>query len=211
MKEFNVNIREEMTFYGVENTPLQHLLSIITGNLDSGISGNLAGIGIRRLAEMSEYEIMDFGISKKAAQRIVASFGLIGHYLKTKDEEQFVVRSPEDCSKLFDDIKWKQQEHFVVAYLDTKNKVISKKTLFIGTLNASIVHPRDVFREAVRLNAASFVCSHNHPSSDTRPSREDIEVTKRLADAGKMVGIELLDHIIIGSSGYVSLKEKGYV
>jgi DNA repair protein RadC len=103
------------------------------------------------------------------------------------------------------------QEHFVCLYLNTKNQVIHRQTIFIGSLNASIVHPREVFREAVRRAAASVICAHNHPSGDASPSREDIEVTKRLVECGKMIGIELLDHLIIGDNKYVSLKEKGYV
>lgn len=86
-----------------------------------------------------------------------------------------------------------------------------KKTVFIGSLNASIVHPREVYKEAIKRSAASIICIHNHPSGDPTPSREDIEVTRRLAECGRLVGIELLDHLIIGDKTYVSLKEKGYV
>ncbi len=86
-----------------------------------------------------------------------------------------------------------------------------KKTVFIGSLNASIVHPREVYKEAIKRSAASIICIHNHPSGDPTPSREDIEVTRRLVECGRLVGIELLDHLIIGDKTYVSLKEKGYV
>lgn len=95
--------------------------------------------------------------------------------------------------------------------MDTKNTVIHRQTIFIGSLNASIVHPREVFREAVRRSAASIICAHNHPSGNPSPSQEDIQVTKRLCEAGKLVGIEILDHLVIGDRKYVSLKEKGYV
>ena len=127
-------------------------------------------------------------------------------------EERYVIRSPEDGAKyLMNEMRFLTQEHFVCLYLNTKNQVIHKQTIFIGSLNASIVHPREVFKEAVRRSAASVICLHNHPSGDPTPSREDIEVTKRLAESGKIVGIELLDHLIIGENKYVSLKEKGYV
>jgi DNA repair protein RadC len=86
-----------------------------------------------------------------------------------------------------------------------------KQTVFIGSLNASIVHPREVFKEALRRSAASLICVHNHPSGDPTPSREDIEVTRRLVECGQMLGIEVLDHLIIGEKKYVSLKEKGYL
>lgn len=92
-----------------------------------------------------------------------------------------------------------------------KNQVLHKQTIFIGSLNASIVHPREVFKEAFRRSAASIICIHNHPSGDPTPSREDIEVTKRLAESGKIIGIDVLDHLIIGENKFVSLKEKGYL
>lgn len=89
--------------------------------------------------------------------------------------------------------------------------MIHQQTIFIGSLNASIVHPREVFKEAFRRSAASIICIHNHPSGDPGPSREDIEVTKRLVECGKIIGIEILDHLIIGDKKFVSLKEKGYL
>nr|WP_276532468.1 DNA repair protein RadC [Cytobacillus horneckiae] len=100
---------------------------------------------------------------------------------------------------------------YVCLYLNTKNQILSKQTIFIGSLNASIVHPREVYKEAFRQSAASIICLHNHPSGDPAPSREDIDVTKRLAECGKIIGIEILDHIIIGEKKFVSLKEKGYI
>ncbi|NRG43159.1 DNA repair protein RadC [Bacillus sp. CRN 9] len=100
---------------------------------------------------------------------------------------------------------------YACLYLNTKNQILSKQTIFIGSLNASIVHPREVYKEAFRQSAASIICLHNHPSGDPAPSREDIDVTKRLAECGKIIGIEILDHIIIGEKKFVSLKEKGYI
>jgi DNA repair protein RadC len=108
-------------------------------------------------------------------------------------------------------MRFLSQEHFVCLYLNTKNQVLHKQTIFIGSLNASIVHPREVFREALKRSAASIICLHNHPSGDPAPSREDIEVTKRLVECGKMIGIDVLDHLIIGENKFVSLKEKGYL
>ena len=102
-------------------------------------------------------------------------------------------------------------ENFICLYLNTKNQVIHRQTIFIGSLNTSIVHPREVFKEAFRRAAASIICLHNHPSGDPTPSREDIEVTKRLVECGRIIGIEVLDHIIIGDHKFVSLKEKGHI
>jgi DNA repair protein RadC len=112
---------------------------------------------------------------------------------------------------VMNDMRFLSQEHFVCLYLNTKNQVLHKQTIFIGSLNASIVHPREVFREALKRSAASIICLHNHPSGDPAPSREDIEVTKRLVECGKMIGIDVLDHVIIGENKFVSLKEKGYL
>lgn len=95
--------------------------------------------------------------------------------------------------------------------MNVKNQVLHRQTIFIGSLNASIVHPREIFREAVKRSAASIICAHNHPSGNPSPSPEDIEVTKRLQEAGKIMGIELLDHVIIGDHQFISLKEKGYM
>lgn len=132
------------------------------------------------------------------------------HTLQTK--ERYVIRSPEDVSSLvMEDMRFLKQEHFVCLYLNTKNQVIFRHTVFIGSLNASIVHPREVFKEALRRSSASIICLHNHPSGDPSPSREDIDVTKRLYEAGRVLGIELLDHIIIGDRTFISLKEQGHV
>lgn len=103
----------------------------------------------------------------------------------------------------------KTQEHFVVLSLNTKNVVIGVHTLHIGTVNASIVHPRDVFQRAILNNATSIIICHNHPSGDLTPSQEDIAVTKRIQASGDLLGIEMLDHIIIGD-GFLSLKEGGH-
>jgi DNA repair protein RadC len=123
------------------------------------------------------------------------------------------IRCPETC---FDtimgvmDLERETQEIFGILILNTKNKVIGVEVVHKGSLNSSLVHPRDVFLRAVTANAASIVCFHNHPSGNPEPSREDIEVTKRLKEAGQILGIEVLDHIITGEDGrFYSLKEKG--
>jgi DNA repair protein RadC len=129
---------------------------------------------------------------------------------------EWIVRSPEDCyqaAKILLSLHDCANEHFCIFSLSTKNKIIGVHTLFQGSLNASIVHPREVFQAALLNNAASIVCFHNHPSTDPTPSSEDISVTKRLLEAGKILGIDVLDHLIIGDEfgNYVSLKEKGYL
>ncbi|WP_227521914.1 RadC family protein [Bacillus solitudinis] len=152
------------------------------------------------------------GIGEAKAVELCAAMELGRRIHSMKTEERFVIRSPEDVSTfVMDDMRFLTQEHFVCLYLNTKNQVIHRHTVFIGSLNASIVHPREVFKEAFRRSAASFICLHNHPSGDPSPSREDIEVTKRLYESGKVLGVELLDHVIIGDRKFISLKEQGYV
>ena len=100
------------------------------------------------------------------------------------------------------------EEHFCILCLNTKNKIVGVHTISIGSLNASIVHPREVFKAAMLNNASGIICLHNHPSGDPEPSREDIESTRRLVKAGEIMGIKVLDHVIIGEQSYSSMKEK---
>lgn len=169
--------------------------------------------GLRLLKDATLEELTQIkGIGMAKAIHVLAAVEVGRRIASHTLDERYVIRSPEDGAKyLMNEMRFLTQEHFVCLYLNTKNQVIHKQTIFIGSLNASIVHPREVFKEAVRRSAASVICLHNHPSGDPTPSREDIEVTKRLAESGKIVGIELLDHLIIGENKYVSLKEKGYV
>jgi DNA repair protein RadC len=110
-----------------------------------------------------------------------------------------------------EDLRYLQKEHFVCLFLNTKNHVIGQETLSMGSLNASIVHPREVFRAAIKRSIASIICVHNHPSGDPTPSPEDIQMTARIVEAGQIIGIVVLDHIILGDQNFVSLKEKGFM
>lgn len=122
------------------------------------------------------------------------------------------ITSPEDAYRIMKDfIGSLDREVFVVACLNNKNEITNISIVHMGSLNQSLVHPREVFKTAILSNSASIICGHNHPSGDPTPSREDIEVTKRLEEAGQILGIDVLDHIIVGDERYVSLKEKGYI
>lgn len=168
---------------------------------------------IQQLKDASMEELTAInGIGQAKAVQLMAAVEL-GRRLSSKQTDaKFTIRSPKDAaSYLMDDMTSLKQEHFVVLFLNIKNQVLHRQTIFVGSLNASIVHPREIFREAVRRSAASIVCAHNHPSGNPAPSPEDIAVTKRLMEAGSIVGIELLDHIIIGDHQFISLNEKGYM
>lgn len=125
------------------------------------------------------------------------------------------IKSPDDAFESIKEttgIHEKPNEHFGFLSLSTKNEVIGVHVVFAGSLNASIVHPRDVYQRAILNNAAAIIVFHNHPSTNPKPSNEDITVTKRLIEAGKMIGVQLLDHIIVGDeTRFISLKDKGYL
>jgi DNA repair protein RadC len=169
--------------------------------------------GLRLLKDATLEEMTEIkGIGQAKAIQILAAVEIGRRITNLNYTDRYVIRSPEDgANYVMNDMRFLSQEHFVCLYLNTKNQVIHKQTIFIGSLNASIVHPREVFREALKRSAASIICLHNHPSGDPSPSREDIEVTKRLVECGKMIGIDVLDHLIIGENKFVSLKEKGYL
>ena len=212
--------RERLITDGPESLSNHELLAILlrTGTKDESVlqlSNRLINKfdGLRLLKDASIEEITSIkGIGIAKAVQIMASAELGRRIGRLQYEDRYVIRSPEDAAKyVMDDMRFLAQEHFVCLYLNTKNQILQRQTIFIGSLNASIVHPREIFKEAFRRSAASIICLHNHPSGDPTPSREDIEVTKRLAECGKIIGIEVLDHLIIGEQKFVSLKEKGYV
>ena len=121
-----------------------------------------------------------------------------------------LLTSPEQVEAYMADLKGAQQECFVVIAMNTKNKVIEKHLISLGTLNSSLVHPRECFRALIQSNAAAWICCHNHPSGDPAPSAEDIKITRQLVSAGEVMGIKLLDHVVIGESA-LSLREAGLV
>lgn len=122
------------------------------------------------------------------------------------------VKSPDDAYKLLRQFLIDvDREYFLVVCLDTKNQPTAINVCHVGSLNASIVHPREVLKPAILSNSASIIVAHNHPSNDPTPSREDIEVTKRLVEAGKIIGIDVLDHLIVCADKFISLKEKGHI
>ena len=212
--------RERLVKEGAETLSNQELLAIIlrTGTKQESVLQLSSRIiqyfeGLRLLKDASIEELTSLnGVGPAKAVQLIAAMELGRRVSRLQLEERYTIRSPEDgANYVMEDMRFLSQEHFVCLYLNTKNQVLHRQTVFVGSLNASIVHPREVFREAFRRSAASLICFHNHPSGDPTPSREDIEVTKRLAECGKMLGIDMLDHIIIGDQKFISLKEKGYV
>ena len=212
--------RERLLIEGVSSLSNTELLAVLlrTGTKEESVLALAGRIlhhfdGLRMLKDATVEELTNInGIGIAKAAQLIAAFELGRRMVRIEYKERYSIRSPEDCANyMMEEMRFLQQEHFVCLYLNTKNQVMHRQTVFIGSLNASIVHPREIFREAFRRSAASIICLHNHPSGDPAPSREDIEVTKRLAECGKIMGVDLLDHIIIGEHRFVSLKEKGYI
>lgn len=162
------------------------------------------------LLEASELELTCIkGVGPAKARQIVSTLKL-ARALNTPRETPTVIRSPKD---VFDIMRFTvghlMHEEFWILPLNTKNHVICKERISVGSLNAAIVHPREVYRSLIQRAAASYIAVHNHPSSDCTSSPEDVQLTKRLAEAGEILGIELLDHVIVSIDSYCSLKERG--
>lgn len=211
--------RERMIRDGADSLSNTELLAIVlrTGTAEESVMSLACRIlnhvgELRGLKSITYDELVSIrGIGPAKALQIAAGLELGKRIATSCVPNRPIVRSPQDVANLMmEDLRYHTQEHFVCLYLNTKNQVLGKETVFIGSLNSSIVHPREVYKEAIRRSSASVICLHNHPSGDPAPSREDIEVTRRLLEAGKIVGIDLLDHVIIGDGRFYSLKEKGH-
>jgi DNA repair protein RadC len=212
--------RERMISLGAEHLSNVELVALLlrTGSAGESVITLAQRVlsytgGLKGLAKISLQELVDLkGIGMAKAVQLLAGVELGRRICRSLPDERPVIRNPEDAAYLvMDELRYLQQEHFVCLFLNTKNQVIHKKCVFIGSLNSSVVHPREVFKEAIRHSAASIICVHNHPSGDPTPSREDIEVTERLVQAGYLIGIEVLDHLIIGDQTYFSMREKGII
>jgi DNA repair protein RadC len=148
-------------------------------------------------------------IGSLKARQLLSSFELARRAFQKGLGIQPAISSPADTLPFLTAIKDQQKEHFVCLYLNARNQLISQEVISIGSLSASIVHPREVFAVAISQSCASVLLAHNHPSADVSPSEEDIELTRRLVKAGEILGIEVIDHIIVGRDDFLSMKEKG--
>lgn len=213
--------RERLSKLGSEALSSQEILALILGRGIKGESvivtaqkllskfGNLKNLASASVEELTQ--IRGIGLAKAA--QIKASFELSKRLENSSSETtKITVKSPEDVIKTArSHLKGKKKEHFLVLCLDTRNHLIKTNTISIGSLDCSIVHPREVFKDAISSSAASVIFIHNHPSGDPTPSEDDIKMTKRLIEAGEIIGIEVLDHIIICDSDHVSMKAKNLV
>ena len=164
---------------------------------------------LSQIAEASIIELKQVpGVGPATAEILQTAFELSRRRADTASKDRPSIRNPMDVYILLRlEYQGQTQEMTKVVLLDTRNRVLKVETVFIGTLNFSILHPREIFQAALRQNAASIILTHNHPSGCTDPSPEDIEATKQIAKVGKLIDISLLDHVIVGDEGYISLKE----
>ena len=211
--------RERLQKFGVEALSAQEILALILGR---GIAGESVMVtaqrllsqfgGLKGLASASAEELSGVkGIGLAKASQIKAAFELASR-LESYSEggESPLVKTPDDVVSLVRGrLKGKKKEYFLALLLDTRNRLIRVAEISVGSLDGSIVHPREVFKEAVSASAASVIFVHNHPSGDPEASEDDTGLTKRLAEAGEIMGIDVLDHIIIGDKKYLSLKREG--
>ena len=204
--------REKMEQKGAKALSNLELLAVLLG---SGIKGkgvfevakdilnltkdNFDSINVETLKNIE-------GVGLAKACQIMAAIEFAKRFLI---KEGIKIKNTEDVVNLTRELKDKKQEYFLSLTLDGASNLIQKRTVFIGTLNQSIVHPREIFADAISDRAAGIIFVHNHPSADISPSKEDIAITRRLIETGKLVGIEIIDHVIIGKDGHFSFQAEG--
>ena len=211
--------RERLRAYGAKHLSNTELIAIL---LRTGLQGEnvlslasrvlsqldgLSGLGRSTFAELCGLR----GLSEAKACQLLAGLELGRRSVSLSPEERVTINSPQDVANLMmGEMAALDQEHLRVVMLNTKNEVLSTQEIYVGNVNSSVVRPAEVIRPAVRDNAPSIIVVHNHPSGDPTPSREDVSITQELVAAGRLLGVEVLDHVVIGSGNrYFSLNEKG--
>ncbi|OIP74978.1 MAG: hypothetical protein AUK06_02565 [Parcubacteria group bacterium CG2_30_36_18] len=206
--------REKLISKGPQNLKDEELLAILLG---TGVEGkNVIEVAKQILNKYSKKRLLKLtyndlskikGIGPAKACTILAAAELVKRALKIGEETLPVIRSTKDVIAQVGYLRNKLREHLVATYLNARNEMLFRKHIFIGTLDANIAHPREIFSEALRQNAAAIILVHNHPSGDPEPSKADLEITKRILEAGKIMGIDVLDHVIITKNKVFSFKE----
>jgi DNA repair protein RadC len=211
--------RERLLRYGAQVLRNDELLAILLQAGTRSVSVHelanrvLSAVGgLYGLLDSAVEELMSIpGIGAAKALQIAAAVELGRRIVRRPSEDKLRIRNADDAAEyVMDRMRHLKKEHFVTLHLDTKHCVIGEELISVGSLDASIVHPREIFKPAVKRSASAILCIHNHPSGDPEPSPEDIAVTRRLCEAGRLLGIDVLDHIVVGDGRYVSLRAEGY-
>ena len=208
--------REKLEKYGPERLSDSELLAIL---LRTGIEGvNVVELSSKILKKFSGdglpkttvKELKNtFGLGAAKACEIVACFELGRRLLQNK--QSILILEPKVVWEELKDLRDHKKEHFIVFYLDSRSQEIKREIVSVGSLNANLIHPREVFEPAVRNLAAQIIIAHNHPSGNTEPSKEDLGITQKLVESGKILGIEILDHIIVAKNSFLSFKEENLI
>jgi DNA repair protein RadC len=214
--------RERLIKYGEENLSDSQLLAIILGT-GSGVNRlNALDLGRSLLDHYGDFRSLDSvsvselcamkGVGPAKAAQVKAALEIGKRLLRQKTKPREQITSAEDVVDYYRPyLRDLKKEVFKMMLLDSRNKMIREKTVSEGSLNASVVHPREVIKEIIRESASSVVFIHNHPSGEPKPTRYDVEITKRLVKACNLVGVRVIDHIIIGDDRYVSFSEEGFL
>jgi DNA repair protein RadC len=204
---------------GLQSVPIHDLLAIMLSREETDVEQNEAAALdlVKRhpgtqILDIGQHELQNKGgLEPFEGLRILAAIELGRRVAGNKANLVTKINGVEDAFELFAWIGNEDQEHFCAAFLNSKGEVLSTRVIHIGTLNMSVVGAREVFREAVRENAASVIVAHNHPSGDPTPSPEDIAITRKLIEVGELLDVKVLDHVIIGSKGNISLMREGQI
>lgn len=202
--------REKLEKYGTNRLTDAELLAILLGSGIKGLNVLQLAKRILKLIEKIGTEkitletlLKEKGVGETKASQIIAVLALSK---RLQDKTKSEILSPKDVWNLCSDLRDSKKEHLIAFYFDTQNTLIERQIVSVGTLTASLIHPREVFEPAVALHAAGIIVAHNHPSGNLEPSRDDVEATKKLIQAGTILGVPVLDHVIVDRRNYVSMK-----
>lgn len=207
-------LREQTMKNGVGGSKTIGLLTtVIGGQIPDETTNKLDCMKLKEMSQMTVEELcLVPGISRQKALKLAAVFEIARRLAAEIPAPAPLVKCPADVAGLLmEEMRYLDREHLKLLILNSKDRVISAETVAVGTLSANQIHPREIFRSAVKKSAASIILVHNHPSGDPTPSPEDIDETEKIIEAGNIIGIEVLDHIIIGDGQYISLGSEGLI
>jgi DNA repair protein RadC len=210
--------REKLIAKGASNLKEKELMAILlrTGNKKMNVielaEQVLKKFSTKQLANLNYEQLITIqGIESSKACTFLAAMELAKRALDLQDNQLPTIFTPTDVILHVHEVRSKKKEHFIALFLNARNQLLQKEIISVGTLTSSLVHPREVFEPALRISSAAIILVHNHPSGETTPSEQDINVTKRLVEVGNLVGIDIIDHVIVSATGHSSMSELGII